>query len=118
MNITDRIIEHINHNYTSGDIVNLWNEYCEDNRYYDDMIYDVCCIDDMTSGLSPLEILDRYGDVNTNDCYFVETIYGAKSFDYYDDGNSPVYLDDLVDWIIREEHSDFSELFEEFSEED
>lgn len=102
--------------YVSNDIITLWNDYCESNNYDDDRIYDMYMLDDIACGLEPSEVLKYYGDININDNYFVLGIYGAESFDYADDENSPVYIDDLINWIIRTEHDDFSEVFEDDDE--
>ena len=98
--------------YKSDDIIELWNDYCDANNY-DDRIYDMCVFDDMACGLAPSEVLRDFSDVDINDWYFTYGIYGAKSFNCADDENSPVYIDDLIDWIIRTEHVDFSEVFED-----
>ena len=48
--------------------------------------------------MSPIEILEQFGDMDTNDDYFINGIYGGKSFtNLYDE----IYLDDLVDYITR-----------------
>lgn len=77
----------------------IWNNYCEQNNYPDQMLYPMEQFNDMFSDKTPLEIVDIGKNVNTNDDWFVyNEIYSpvAKS-----DCN-PRFLteeEELIDWL-------------------
>lgn len=85
-------------NLTDWDVIDIWNTYCWENNYYEDEIFAMAELDDIARDMSPIEILEQFGDMNTNDDYFINHIYGWESFtNLYDE----IYLDDLVDYITR-----------------
>lgn len=55
-------------------------------------------LDDLARDMSPIEILEQFGDMDTNDDYFINGIYGGKSFT---NPYEVICLDDLVDYITR-----------------
>lgn len=85
-------------NLTDWDVIDIWNTYCRENNYYEDEIFTMTELNDIARDMSPIEILEYFGDMDTNDDYFINGIYGGKSFtNLYDE----IYLDDLVDYITR-----------------
>lgn len=103
-------------------IVDIWNEYCENNGYSDDMIYYVADLDELVTGTAS-EVLNAI-DIeafNMNDEYMYCTIYGWRSFSYMSEDN-PIYISDLACWIYDEEEDcdidEIEELFERWEEED
>ena len=85
-------------NLTDWNVIDIWNTYCRENNYYEDEILVMTELNDIARDMSPIEILERFGDMDTNDDYFINGIYGGKSFtNLYDE----IYLDDLVDYITR-----------------
>ena len=85
-------------NLTDWDVIDIWNTYCRENNYYEDEIFAMAELNDIARDMSPIEILEHFGDMDTNDDYFINGIYGGKSFtNLYDE----IYLDDLVDYITR-----------------
>ena len=102
MTTKEKIIEALK-DRTSEEIIAIYNEYAEAERY--ERIYDMYELDGL-EGSKPLsEVLDRLGeDFNIRHNYFTYTDdLDILSFDYYDDTNSPVYLDELAEWIIDED---------------
>lgn len=85
-------------NLTDWEVIDVWNEYCRENSYYEDEIFTMAELDDIARDMSPIEILKQFGDMDTNDDYFVNRIYGGESFTNPCD---VIYLDDLVDYITR-----------------
>lgn len=85
-------------NLTDWEIIDVWNEYCRENSYCEDEIFAMAELDDIARDMSPIEILEHFGDMNTNDDYFINHIYGGESFTNPCD---VIYLDDLVDYITR-----------------
>lgn len=85
-------------NLTDWDVIDIWNTYCWENNYYEDEIFAMAELDDIARDMSPIEILEQFGDMNTNDDYFINHIYGWESFTNPCD---VIYLDGLVDYITR-----------------
>lgn len=85
---------------SDSDLKDLYNEYCERNNY-DDIIYDMCELDDILNGTAT-EILRKIDldNFDMNEDYFYYTIYGIKSCDYVTDCEG-YCEDDIVDSILR-----------------
>lgn len=90
-----------------GEKIALWNGSCLECNYYDDRIYSMGEFDEIMDGYSPSDIAGRIfygGGFNPNHDYFAFDGYAnLVSFDYSDDKNSPFYIDDLVNRIVRNE---------------
>ena len=99
-------------NEMNDDIVPVWNEYCDNSGYYDDRIEYMDSLDDLLFGRTATEILNEVDrDFNVRDDYFRFTIYGMESFsDPYD----VVDVDDLADYIIKNEETLYSDELEDF----
>lgn len=113
----DEVVEGLN----ESEQVELWNEYCEANNYYDDEILQND-LDDILCGYSPSEVADKlddayrtfhqwawfdgYGDICSSD-YITETSYDKES---------------LIDYMIDDDNSfdnyDIRELLDKYAEED
>lgn len=86
----------------SRDLVFMWNDYCDYNRYDDDYIFSMAEFDEMFRDCTPSKIAGLVsGDgFNLNDKYYQEGIHGLTSCD------DPEYagmidVDDLATWIVR-----------------
>ena len=110
-------LKEILENLSIYDLVDAWNRYCENNGYYEDYLYDIELLDDVLGGLSATEIIEKCGEVNTYDDYFVDGIYGIESVDKYD-VTDKIYIDDLADYIENnpDDFDDISEISEYFEE--
>lgn len=90
-------------NLDDGDLVELWNLYCNEVNCFDDVVYFMDELDDYLYGMKPLDILNRVDkDFNTRCDYFRDGIYGIESFDYVGD---VMYLDTLIDYIVENHFS-------------
>lgn len=67
------------------DLLFINNEIAYEYRDYEAVIYTVDDFDEVASGYSPSELADNVSDFSTNDEYFVNGIYGFRSFDYVSD---------------------------------
>lgn len=95
------------------DLLNeVFVDYLEENRYDDDIWIDMENFDDYMNHLSPIEIAQRifYGDFCPNHNYFkfngYDNVVSSDYLDYED------YLDDVLDYISREEYSDNMDIQE------
>ena len=92
-------------------VIELHNNYCEKNSYFDDCIYQMGELDEILSGKTPTEVIDALASgFNTSDDYFTYGIYGVSSFDSISDCNSLDY-DKLAEYVIDNES--LEELFDE-----
>jgi hypothetical protein len=106
------------------DLLDLHNEYCRANNYYDDEIFDMAMIDDLLYEAKPSKILMMayYGDFNPNHGYFRFDGYGnLDSFDFLRD---VVDCEEIAEFVVeygnclscRELEDKFNELLEEEEE--
>lgn len=94
-----------------------WNGYLNDDRYYQ-----MEELDDLLSGLSPLEILEKVGrDFNYCDDFVQFGIYGMESSNYKDYSNL-LGIDFCNDIIDNASHlylcSEIQEMIDSLDEED
>ena len=101
------------------EIVGIWNDYCDDVKYFDDKIYSMDLFDELCEGLTPSQIVGGLAaDFRSYDSWFKDGIYG---YDSVDDVWIHIDIEDLVDWIIDNGISDNSEikdLLDEYAEGD
>lgn len=100
--MSEQEVEDALRNLTDEWIVDIWNDYCE-NEGLDEYIHDNVVdnfeyiIGDITRVIPMIK-----GEYNYNDRYF--TVYDDTcicSFDDPGDDNSPVEFSDLAEWIVR-----------------
>ena len=80
----------------------LWNEYCYDNRYDEDVLHDMDELDEALSTFSPTEIIDFVEGENFDTCddWFTFDGYGSlKSYRYADE---IIDFEVLADYVINE----------------
>lgn len=119
-------------NEMNDNIVPVWNEYCYNTNYYDDIIEYMDCLDDLLCGRTATEILNEVDrNFNIADDYFCFTVYGYESFndpyevvdvgalaDYILDNEETLGSDELVEFFEEvEEQNDRYEELEELAEE-
>jgi len=79
-------------------LLDLWNEYCSNICDYESYIYNMCEIDNVLEDLTPTEIIDKLDDdFSLNADYFINGIYGVRSFDHLAE---EIELSDLVNYIL------------------
>ena len=102
--LKDRILE-VLHDLRNAEMVDIHNQYCERNNYYDDYIEYMDSLDDMCYGMKATDIIDKFGEMDTSKNYYVIGIYDVESFDYYDEAPT-TYYDEIAE-ICAEEDEDF-----------
>lgn len=102
MTSLERITEVLN-DLSDYELIDVHNRYCENNNYMDDYIDYMSEIDCMFSGMSATELLSKidFDNFDVNNNYFVYTIYGLVSFDYVDDDNCPICIDEIASYILN-----------------
>lgn len=116
--VTDTI-----NNMSDSELIDLWNEYCGDNGYYDDRIeyFDEGVFNDLMSGKTPYEI---YQIIDNSDISFFDDYchYDGYELNTFSDVYDSIDIDNLVEWVIEEEKDicnfDISGLYNELNSED
>lgn len=104
----------INNDWKNDEIIDVWNRICEDNNNPDDIIY--CNGEDFFTSMFGCDIMSAvravsFGSYNFNDCYVRLNGYGnVESFDYWDDDNSPMDIDEIVEYVIDNGDCDTPEI--------
>lgn len=120
--IEDLVIDTID-NMSDSEMIDLWNEYCDNNCYYDDRIeyFDEGTFNDLMSGKTPYEIYQIIdgGDISFFDDY---CRYNGYELNTFSDVYNSIDIGDLVEWVIKEEKDldnfDIDELYNKLSNED
>lgn len=79
-------LEEVLENMSDSDIVDIWNRYCDEDKYYDDRIASMAELDEIYDGvLTPMQLLDLFlgCDFCTNDAWF-----------YFNGSGNPVSTND------------------------
>ena len=117
--VTDTI-----NNMSDSELIDLWNEYCDNNRYYDDRIeyFDESVFNDLMAGKTPYEI---YQIIDNSDISFFDDYCRYNGYDElntFSDVYDSIDIDDLVEWVIEEEKDicnfDIDGLYNELNSED
>ena len=119
------LYEHIKEELESWDIddlVQIWNDYCEDCNYMDDYV-NYNDADELMCGETPSDIINGLGShYSLNDRFAVYTIYGWESFNYETDEHCPIDIDTLADWIVDDEdghgYDSLQDIVDEYLEEE
>ena len=102
MNKIDTIIDIINSNWSTDELVDAWNLRGEKKGYMDEFIENMSSFDEMFQNLSPLEIIDKVRgcDFCTGDDYFAFNGYGnPESFSYAEDYSRFSY-EELAEYLV------------------
>jgi hypothetical protein len=120
-----------------SDIIQVWNEYCQDACRYDDEIMDASMMEEIiTNSGDTMNWLNRFffgsdeeregTSANPNRSYFTFNGYGnIISFDYiynqFSDEFYYIWIDELIDYIIENENAfgvdEIEDILEESNEE-
>ena len=120
--IEDLVFDTID-NMSDSEMIDLWNEYCSDNGYYDDRIehFDESVFNDLMAGKTPYEI---YQVIDNSDISFFDDYchYDGYELNTLSDVYDSIDIDDLVKWVIEEEKDlcnfEIDELYNKLSNED
>ena len=98
----DAVIQ-ILRDWNNSDLINAWNEYCDDKGSSDNRVYMMCEFNDFFNHLTPLDIIEmvEHTTFYTNSDYFAYDNYGRL-----------VSFDDVEDYYCF----DFTELAEYLTE--
>ena len=110
-------------NMSDSEMIELWNEYCDDNGYCDDRIeyFDEGVFNDLMAGKTPYEI---YQIIDNNDISFFDDYchYDGYELNTFSDVYDSIDIDNLVEWVIEEERDlcnfEIDELYNKLSNED
>lgn len=121
MELYERIKEELE-SWGTDELVEIWNDYCNECNYMDDYI-EYNNPDEFMSGRTPSEVLEQIGDdYDIHDDYAVYTIYGWESFNYETDEHCPIDIDTLADWIVDDEdghgYDSLQDIVDEYLEEE
>ena len=90
------------------EIIDIWNEYCDANRYYDNRIHSMDVFDEFFESYTPLEIADMISyngsDYQRNADYFTYDEVCNDLHTYYSASGAvdgAVERDDLIEWLER-----------------
>lgn len=116
--LKEQIQDYMDDHIDDCDMVEYWNNMCDDIYDNERIIYDMYVFDDMMDGKKPTDIIESVDDdFSTRDTYFCDDIYGIKSFD---DIYDVVDTDELIEYMIDNNESfgdwDIQQLLDEYDE--
>lgn len=117
----ERIVETLTDTLTTAELVDVWNEYCNNNNYYDDRIENMGFLDEDLDNLNATQIIRLVSgkDFDVHDDWYKHTIYGLQSFS---DPADEIDIDDLADYIERNDNdlgsSDIRDTLDETDDDD
>lgn len=96
----------------------IWNEYCEENNMFDDHLYGNGEFNETFQNSDPEHIAQVicYGEFSINDEYF--TFDGNGNLKSSDNVNDLICIEDLLDFILRNDETFNIDELEELLEED
>lgn len=105
----DSIVNILKDYWSNGELISLWNDYCDKHRCDDYIIEDMSLFDDLFGDMSPLDIVRRvqYGDFRPDDDYFAFNGYGnLVSFNDLSD-YGPFSYEELAEHLVDNGDGDF-----------
>jgi hypothetical protein len=111
------IVEGAVDNLSENELLNIWNDYCDCNHYYDDKVYYVDELDDLCYSMKPTEIISRYGELDGFE-YFKDGVYVEGSNDLLDLIDYGALIDYIIDNEEDFDNSDIADALEEIEEDD
>lgn len=102
---------------STSELVDCWNEYCQEYSDYEHYIYYQYEFDEFCQGMSPLEVVKIANKAGIDEYdYFWAGIYGVEVGNYAED--LPIEIEDLVSYCIECNKSmgipDIDELLDKF----
>ena len=82
-----------------GKVVDLWNDYCENNNMDDERIYYMDEIDDVLGKMYPTDLLDTIDFNRFNEC---DSYFGYNGYGYIESFNTPydvIDVEALVEYL-------------------
>lgn len=81
-----------------GKVVDLWNDYCENNNMDDERIYHMDDLDDVLGKMYPTDLFDTIDFNRFNEC---DSYFGYNGYGYIESFNTPYDVIDeeaLLEW--------------------
>ena len=83
------------------EVVDLWNDYCENNNMFDDTIYHMDELDEVVGKLYPTDLFDtiEFNRFSEGDSYF-----GYNGYGYIESFNTPydvIDVEALVEFLMK-----------------
>lgn len=81
-----------------GKVVDLWNDYCENNNMDDERIYHMDDLDDVLGRMYPTDLFDTIEFNRFNEC---DSYFGYNGYGYIESFNTPYDVIDeeaLLEW--------------------
>lgn len=103
MSKINSVIEIFNYSTSMDDIVKVWNDYCKEFNW-DDQIYpnNEYMLDDLFSSVWEFARSASYGDYHLNQKYMAFNGYGnLVTFNTINDDNCPIDVDALANYLIE-----------------
>lgn len=98
-----QVIEQLD-NHDTESLISIYNDYADMNKYERINDNDEHTINDLYSSPYGALLAASYGDYNPNHDYFTFDGYNnLSSFNYADDENSPIDIEELAQWIVDNE---------------
>lgn len=99
------------------ELIEVWNSFCDETRN-EAQVFSMKEFDELMERSKPWEIVRSafFGDFNPTHDYFTFNGYGnLTSFDYFEDKNCPIYIDDIAEYVDRTEYAlDNHDIMEAF----
>jgi len=111
------IVEGAVDNLSEWELLDIWNDYCDDNNYYDDRVYYVSDLDELCYGMKATDIISRYGELDGFE-YFTDGVYVEGSNDLLDLIDYGALIDYIIDNEKDFDNSDIADALEEIEEEE
>ena len=91
------------------EVIDLWNEFCDDSYFSDLRVYHMSELDDLLRGCTATEVLESVdSDFSTYDDFFIRDDYDL--FESHNDIYDIIDLDELIDYIIDNSDSEYGFL--------
>ena len=113
-NISKLNLEALINELDEGEKVSVFNAYCEQIGYYDDMAYLIEEIDEFWEGRKPSEVLSIFQDISLNDSYYSFDGYGyAYSYGTIED-NGCWYPYNIAEYAIENDNDFYNSEIREY----
>ncbi len=116
-NLTENLYETLTDflsNLSNDDLIEIHNNYCDENNDPDSRIYYMVDIDDLFSDMPVSEALDTFSEVDIHDEYLYFNSYYWKSGDSQDVLDDMIFLSDIAEYIIDTEDALGNDEVQEF----
>lgn len=102
---------------STSDLVSLWNEYTNESGRMDDYIYSMDEFDEVMEGYKPWEVARAayYSGkfCPAHDYFWFNGYANLESSDFPSESDSPIYIKELVTFIIENENALYNDEVQE-----